>query len=194
MDCTISELQPLRAEPEDIPVDIVYEDEHVLVVNKPAHMVVHPAPGNASGTLVNAILHHCSLPTVAFSETELLSEGEDVSDDESSSSTACETSTKGFNSSESGGSVRPGIVHRLDKGTSGLLVVAKNERSHAHLSEQFKMHTIRRVYVSLTNGVPSATSGRIEVPIGRDTNNRIRMSAIPGPSNGRQARYAASTK
>lgn len=192
MDCTISELQPLRAEPEDIPVDIVYEDEHVLVVNKPAHMVVHPAPGNASGTLVNAILHHCSLPTVAFSETELLSEGEDVSDDESSSSTACETSTKGFNSSESGGSVRPGIVHRLDKGTSGLLVVAKNERSHAHLSEQFKMHTIRRVYVSLTNGVPSATSGRIEVPIGRDTNNRIRMSAIPGPSNGRQARYAAS--
>lgn len=73
---------------------------------------------------MNAILHHCSLPTVAFSETEL-SEGEEVSDDESSSSTACETSTKGFNSSEFGGSVRPGIVHRLDKGTSGLLVVAK---------------------------------------------------------------------
>ncbi|XP_056164674.1 RNA pseudouridine synthase 2, chloroplastic isoform X2 [Syzygium oleosum] len=163
VDCTISELQPLRAEPEDIPVDIVYEDEHVLVVNKPAHMVVHPAPGNASGTLVNAILHHCSLPTVAFSETEL-SEGEEVS----------------------------GIVHRLDKGTSGLLVVAKNEHSHAHLSEQFKMHTIQRVYVSLTSGVPSATSGRIEVPIGRDTNNRIRMAAIPGPSNGGQARYAAS--
>ncbi|KAF8019681.1 hypothetical protein BT93_G0389 [Corymbia citriodora subsp. variegata] len=192
VDCTISELQPLRAEPEDIPVDIVYEDEHVLVVNKPAHMVVHPAPGNASGTLVNAILHHCSLPMVAFSETELLSEGDEVSDDESGSSTACETSTKRLNSSVSGGSVRPGIVHRLDKGTSGLLVVAKNEHSHAHLSEQFKMHTIRRVYMSLTNGVPSATSGRIEVPIGRDTNNRIRMAAIPGPSNGGQARYAAS--
>ncbi|KAI3419847.1 S4 RNA-binding domain-containing protein, partial [Psidium guajava] len=191
VDCTISKLQPLRAEPEDIPVDIVYEDEHVLVVNKPAHMVVHPAPGNASGTLVNAILHHCSLPTVAFSEAPL-SEGEEVSDNESSSSIACETSTKGFNSSECGGSVRPGIVHRLDKGTSGLLVVAKNEHSHAHLSEQFKMHTIQRVYVSLTSGVPSATSGRIEIPIGRDTNNRIRMAAIPGPSNGGQARYAAS--
>ncbi|XP_048129877.1 RNA pseudouridine synthase 2, chloroplastic isoform X2 [Rhodamnia argentea] len=191
VDCTISELQPLRAEPEDIPVDIVYEDEHVLVVNKPAHMVVHPAPGNASGTLVNAILHHCSLPTVGFSETEL-SEGEEVSDNESSSSIACETSTKGFNSSECGGSVRPGIVHRLDKGTSGLLVVAKNEHSHVHLSEQFKRHTIQRVYISLTSGVPSATSGRIEVPIGRDTNNRIRMAAIPGPINGVQARYAAS--
>lgn len=175
--CTISELQPLRAEPEDIPLDIVFEDEHVLVVNKPAHMVsnedqpfcfvatswhfllfvtenwnqtsssaavycwarssgsehrflmiqvVHPAPGNAFGTLVNAILHHCSLPTVAFSEKEL-PEAEDAfdSDDESSSLTAYQSSAHGGSSNLYGGSVRPGIVHRLDKGTSGLLVVAK---------------------------------------------------------------------
>ncbi|KAL5845369.1 hypothetical protein ACOSQ3_011422 [Xanthoceras sorbifolium] len=180
VNCTISELQPLRAEPEDIPLDIVYEDDHVLVVNKAAHMVVHPAPGNATGTLVNGILHHCSLPTEAFSYREVISDAEDISDDE------------GLCSSVSEASVRPGIVHRLDKGTSGLLVVAKDEHSHAHLSEQFKLHTIQRVYISLTSGVPSLTSGRVEVPIGRDPNNRIRMTAVPGPSKHGQARHAAS--
>ncbi|KAG8651692.1 RNA pseudouridine synthase 2, chloroplastic [Manihot esculenta] len=178
--CTISELQPLRAEPEDIPLEIVYEDEHLLVVNKPPHMVVHPAPGNPTGTLVNGILHHCSLPTVATSSQEVLSDVEDISDDEGLCSTLC------------GESVRPGIVHRLDKGTSGLLVVAKDEHAHAHLSEQFKQHSIQRVYASLTSGVPSALRGRIEIPIGRDVNNRIRMSAIPGPIKQGQARHAAS--
>ncbi|GMN35868.1 hypothetical protein TIFTF001_005583 [Ficus carica] len=184
IDCEISELQPLKAEAEDIPLDIVYEDDSVLVVNKPPHMVVHPAPGNATGTLVNGILHHCSLPTESFSNQEIISDDEDACDDELSGIY--------MDASTSGASVRPGIVHRLDKGTSGLLVVAKDEHSHAYLSEQFKLHTIQRVYVSLTSGVPSQPSGRIEVPIGRDPNNRIRMAAIPGATNSKQARHAAS--
>ncbi|EXB81509.1 RNA pseudourine synthase 2 [Morus notabilis] len=184
IDCTISELQPLKAEAEDIPLEIVHEDDSVLVVNKPPHMVVHPAPGNAKGTLVNGILHHCSLPTIAFSHQESLSDDEDTCDDEFRGMS--------MDASISGASVRPGIVHRLDKGTSGLLVVAKDEHSHAHLSEQFKLHTIHRVYVSLTSGVPSQLSGHIEVPIGRDPNNRIRMAAIPGATNSKRARHAAS--
>ncbi|XP_059460544.1 RNA pseudouridine synthase 2, chloroplastic-like isoform X2 [Corylus avellana] len=192
VDCTISELQPLRAEPENIPLNIVYEDEHVLVVNKPAHMVVHPAPGNATGTLVNGILHHCSLPVVAFSNEEVLSDVEDISDDDLSSSFTDRCPNEWLSSSQIGAAIRPGIVHRLDKGTSGLLVVAKNEHSHAHLSEQFKLHTIQRVYISLTSGVPSPTTGRVEVPIGRDLNNRIRMAAVSGSSKCRQARHAAS--
>ncbi|XWS14421.1 hypothetical protein CRYUN_Cryun35bG0008100 [Craigia yunnanensis] len=181
VNCLISELQPLRAEPEDIPLDIVYEDHHVLVVNKPPHMVVHPAPGNATGTLVNGILHHCSLPTVALSEKDVLSDTEDVSDDEAFSYGV-----------SAAASVRPGIVHRLDKGTSGLLVVAKDEHSHAHLSEQFKQHTIQRVYISLTCGVPSPSAGLVDIPIGRDSNNRIRMVAVPGLSHHGRARHAAS--
>ncbi|TYI82085.1 hypothetical protein E1A91_D05G197900v1 [Gossypium mustelinum] len=145
VDCVISDLQPLKAEPEDIPLDIVFEDDHVLVVNKPSHM--------------------------------------DMSDDEQDI----------FHGASAGAaSVRPGIVHRLDKGTSGLLVVAKDEYSHAHLSEQFKQHTIQRVYISLTCGVPSASSGRVDIPIGRDSNNRIRMVAVPGLSHHGQARHAAS--
>ncbi|XP_047321946.1 RNA pseudouridine synthase 2, chloroplastic [Impatiens glandulifera] len=183
--CTISELQPLKAEPENIPLDIVYEDEHVLVVNKPAHMVVHPAPGNPNGTLVNGILHHCSLPTATLPDEEILSDNEDLFDELNDLSTD-------INSSAYAASVRPGIVHRLDKGTSGLIIVAKDEQSHAGLSEQFKKHSIRRVYISLTCGVPSPASGRIDIPIGRDPNNRIRMAAIPGSTNSRKARYAAS--
>ncbi|CAM8938355.1 unnamed protein product [Rhodiola kirilowii] len=186
VDCTISELQPLRAEPEDIPLDIVYEDDHVLVVNKAAHMVVHPAPGNPTGTLVNGILHHCSLPTVACSykeENEFRVE-EDVLDEEFSED------SKGPSSLAD--SIRPGIVHRLDKGTSGLLVVAKNEHAHAHLSEQFKLHTIHRIYISLTCGVPHPVAGRVDVPIGRDPNNRIRMIAAAGQGNVGHMRHAAS--
>ncbi|PSS31220.1 RNA pseudouridine synthase, partial [Actinidia chinensis var. chinensis] len=192
VECTISELQPLKAEPEDIPLDIVYEDEHVLVINKPAHMVVHPAPGNATGTLVNGILHHCSLSTYAFSNQELLSEMEDISDDEFGCFSPGQICNEDGSSGLIAASVRPGIVHRLDKGTSGLLVVAKDEHSHAHLSEQFKQHTIQRVYISLTCGVPSPISGRVNIPIGRDMNNRIRMTAVSGPSKSRQARHAAS--
>lgn len=188
VECTISELQPLKAESEDIPLDIVYEDEHVLVVNKPAHMVVHPAPGNATGTLVNAILHHCSLPTPSFQDHELLSDSDELSDDELDESSLSHSS--GTNET----SIRPGIVHRLDKGTSGLLVVAKDEHSHAHLSQQFKAHTIQRIYISLTCGIPFPPSGRVEIPIGRDLTNRIRMTADTGPTKCGKSRYAASTK
>ncbi|KAL6506666.1 hypothetical protein OROHE_022498 [Orobanche hederae] len=192
VNCKIAELQPLRAEPEDIPLDITYEDEHVLVVNKPAHMVVHPAPGNATGTLVNGILRHCRLSTVCFNP-EALPETDDDSGDE-----VCafhvdrvHNATNGFGLCEE--SVRPGVVHRLDKGTSGLLVVAKDDHSHAHLAEQFKKHTIKRVYVSLTCGVPSPLSGRIDIPIGRDPNNRIRMIASPGAGTRGKARNAVSS-
>ncbi|KAK4348970.1 hypothetical protein RND71_031725 [Anisodus tanguticus] len=181
VNCTIADLKPLRAEPEDIPLDIVYEDEHVLVVNKPAHMVVHPAPGNATGTLVSGILHQCSLPTVSFPGEEVRSDVKDASDDELNMSSVMYES-----------SVRPGIVHRLDKGTSGLLVVAKNELSLADLAEQFKKHTIKRVYVSITCGVPTSVSGRTDIPIGRDTNNRIRMAAIPGSPKSGKSRHAVS--
>ncbi|KAL3505435.1 hypothetical protein ACH5RR_035276 [Cinchona calisaya] len=192
VNCTITELQPLRAEPEDIPLDIVYEDDHLLVVNKPAHMVVHPAPGSTSGTLVNGILHHCSLPMLSLSSEEVLSEAEDASDDEFTAFTRDPDYNSGTSPGSSEASVRPGIVHRLDKGTSGLLVVAKDEHSHAHLAEQFKKRTIKRVYVSLTSGVPSLVSGCVDIPVGRDPNNRIRMAAIPGSTKSGKARNAAS--
>ncbi|KAK1388586.1 RNA pseudourine synthase 2, chloroplastic [Heracleum sosnowskyi] len=190
--CTISELQPLKAEPEDIPLNIVYEDDHVLVVNKPAHMVVHPAPGNATGTLVNGILHHCCLPMASLPIVDIPSDEEDISEDESSCYSADDSYSEGLLSGLNDASIRPGIVHRLDKGTSGLLVVAKDEHSHAHLSEQFKQHTIQRVYVSLTCGVPSPASGRVDIPIGRDLNNRIRMAAVVGSSKCGKTRHAAS--
>ncbi|KAI3834263.1 hypothetical protein MKX03_030070 [Papaver bracteatum] len=192
VNCTISEMQPLRAEPEDIPLNIVFEDDHVLVVNKPAHMVVHPAPGNRTGTLVSGILHHCRLPTVALPDNDIFSETEDISDEELEGFYSDQNSSEDLNSRSSAALIRPGIVHRLDKGTSGLLVVAKDEHSHAHLSEQFKLHTIHRVYVSLTNGVPSPASGRVDIAIGRDTNNRLRMTAVNGSNNTKQARNAAS--
>ncbi|KAL3340782.1 hypothetical protein AABB24_029090 [Solanum stoloniferum] len=192
VDCTIADLKPLRAEPEDIPLDIVYEDEHVLVVNKPAHMVVHPAPGNATGTLVSGILHHCSLPTVSFPGEEVLSDVEDASDDELNVFSANRSPNYDDSSVMCESSVRPGIVHRLDKGTSGLLVVAKNEHSLADLAEQFKKHTIKRVYVSITCGVPASVTGRVDIPIGRDSNNRIRMAAIPGTPKSGKSRHAVS--
>ncbi|XP_042063093.1 pentatricopeptide repeat-containing protein At1g20230-like [Salvia splendens] len=188
VDCTIAELQPLRAEPEDIPLDIVYEDEHVIVVNKPAHLVVHPAPGNATGTLVNGILHHCRLSTVSFNP-ESLPEVDDDSGDEISALSL--DGGIGFGLPEA--SVRPGIVHRLDKGTSGLLVIAKDEHSYSHLSEQFKKRNIKRVYVSLTCGVPTPHSRRVDVPVGRDVNNRIRMVATPGSATQGRARHAVSS-
>ncbi|PIN01503.1 RNA pseudouridylate synthase [Handroanthus impetiginosus] len=191
VNCTIAELQPLSAKPEDIPLDIVYEDEHVLVVNKPAHMVVHPAPGNGTGTLVNGILRHCRLSTAYFNPEALPGIDDDSGD---------EVNTFSVDQGHIGGTgfglcealVRPGIVHRLDKGTSGLLVVAKDEHSHSNLAEQFKKHTVKRVYVSLTCGVPSPVSGRIDIPIGRDANNRIRMIATPGSTSRGKARHAVS--
>lgn len=127
--------------PESIPLDIIYEDESLIVVNKPAGMVVHPAAGNYSGTLVNALLYHCR------------------------------NTLSGI-----GGIERPGIVHRLDKDTSGLLMVAKDDFTHQHLSKQLKDRTIVRKYVALVKGNIKENSGRIEMPIGRHITDRKKMS------------------
>lgn len=126
-------------EPEDIPLKIVYEDRELLVVNKPAGMVVHPAPGNYNGTLVNALLHHCK------------------------------------NLSGIGGVSKPGVVHRIDKGTSGLLLVAKTDAAHKALAKQFKDKTIRRVYMALVKGRVELDNGRVELPIGRSPKDRMKM-------------------
>jgi 23S rRNA pseudouridine1911/1915/1917 synthase len=141
--------RPLTAQPEAIPLTIIYEDADLLVIDKPAGLVVHPAPGHAAGTLVNAVLAHA--PEV---ET-----GDDVT--------------------------RPGIVHRLDKDTSGLLVVAKNERSLRFLSNQFKERTTEKVYVALLHGHLSPAQGEIDAPIGRDPRYRQRMAIV---ASGRAAR------
>lgn len=129
-------------EPENIPLDIVYEDEDILVINKPRGMVVHPAPGHPTGTLVHALLYHCGRQ----------------------------------NLSSVNGQFRPGIVHRIDKDTSGLLVVAKNNAAHRKLAEDLAAHDIRRVYHAIVYGSFSEESGRVEAPIGRDTNNRQKMT------------------
>jgi 23S rRNA pseudouridine1911/1915/1917 synthase len=140
---------PLEAEPEDIALDIVYEDDWVIVINKPAHLVVHPACGNYTGTLVNALLFHCR-------------------------------DLAGI-----GGVQRPGIVHRLDKDTSGIMVVAKNEQAHVCLSEQFRVHSVVRRYQALVFGSMAEDCGRIETLIGRDRVDRKKMSVHP--RRGRQA-------
>ncbi len=126
--------------PEDIPLDIVYEDKDVIVINKPSGMIVHPSSGIYSGTLVNALLYHC----------------QDLS---------------GIN-----GVMRPGIVHRIDKETSGLLMVAKNDKAHASLSKQLEEHSVIRRYYALVHGVIPHDYGRIEAPIGRDTQDRQKMT------------------
>ncbi len=132
------------ARPENIPLDIVYEDGDIIVVNKPVGMVVHPAPGNESGTLVNALLYHC---------------GEDLSG--------------------VGGVRRPGIVHRIDKDTSGLLVVAKNDEAHLALSAQLKTHTVSRVYCAVVVGNLKEDSGTVDYAVGRNPNDRKKMAAFP---------------
>lgn len=126
-------------EPEDIPLRIVHEDDHLLVVNKPSDMVVHPAPGNYNGTLVNALLYHCK------------------------------------NLSGIGGVSKPGVVHRIDKGTSGLLLVAKTDKAHKALAKQFKSKTIRRVYIAVVKGVVELDNGIVELPIGRSYKDRKKM-------------------
>lgn len=137
---TMPEPVELSAEPENIPVDIVYEDEHLLVVNKPKGMVVHPAAGNYSGTLVNALLYHC----------------------------------KGRLSSING-VIRPGIVHRIDKNTSGLLIVAKDDISHAGLAAQIKEHSFTREYEAIVTGRFKELSGTVNAPIGRHKTDRKKM-------------------
>lgn len=137
-------------EPQDIPLDVVYEDDDLIVIDKPAGMVVHPAPGNRDQTLVNALLHHC---------------GESLSG--------------------VGGVRRPGIVHRIDKDTSGLLVAAKNDAAHAGLSALFRHHDIDRAYLALVWGVPKPRAGRIEGAIGRNPKNRKKMAVVS--RNGKEA-------
>ncbi|MGA8942081.1 MAG: RluA family pseudouridine synthase [Thermoactinomyces sp.] len=134
---------PLEICPEPVPLDIRYEDRDVLVVNKPRGMVVHPGPGNHTGTLVHALMAHC--------KGEL---------------------------SGIGGVARPGIVHRIDKDTSGLLIVAKNDFAHQSLAGQLKEHTIERVYTAFVHGVIPHEHGTVDAPIGRDIKNRQRMAVI----------------
>ena len=140
VDFSIREVQPSTVAAQDIPLCILYEDRHLLVIDKPAGMVIHPAPGHREGTLVNAILHHC----------------DDLS---------------GI-----GGVIRPGIVHRLDKETSGVLLVAKNDETHRHLSDQFKAHQVKKTYKALVFGSPGEDEGVIELPVGRHPADRKKMS------------------
>jgi len=135
---------------EDIPLNIVFENEDLLVIDKPAGMVVHPAAGHATGTLVHAVLGY-------------------------------EPDMEGI-----GGEERPGIVHRLDKDTSGLIVVAKNERAIRSLQDQFRLRQVEKTYLALVDGKPPTPSGRVEAPIGRDTKNRKKMAVLP-VGKGRQA-------
>lgn len=135
--------EPDEAVPQDIPLDILYEDDDLLVINKPCGMVVHPAPGNPDGTLVNALLFHC-----------------------------------GSSLSGIGGVIRPGIVHRIDKDTSGLLVVAKNDATHLGLSEQLKGHHINRIYYAIAIGNFREDQGTVDAPIGRHPVDRKKMAVI----------------
>ncbi|MFQ5330115.1 MAG: RluA family pseudouridine synthase [Thermodesulfobacteriota bacterium] len=143
------EREPLRAVPEELPLEIIYEDKALIIVNKAAGMVVHEGAGRRGGTLVNALLYHSS------------------------------------SLSHEGDMMRPGIVHRLDKDTSGVLVVAKNDVSHNHLAEQFKEHSIKRRYIALVWGSPKEKEGAIDMPIGRHVSERKMMSVRT--SRGRRA-------
>lgn len=146
---TLPEPQPLDAQPENIPLDIIYEDEDVIVVNKARGMVVHPAAGNYSGTLVNALLYHCK-------------------------------NLSGIN-----GVIRPGIVHRLDKDTSGIMICAKNDEAHLSLSQQIQAKTARRTYLAVVRGNIKTDSGIIETQIARDKVDRKKMAVVK--ENGREA-------
>lgn len=135
--------QPTALQPEPIPLQIIFENKNLMVINKPAGMVVHPAAGHATGTLVQAALAHSP-------------------------------DLEGV-----GGELRPGVVHRLDKETSGLIVMAKNDRTHRWLQEQFRLRKVKKVYLALADGQPPTPQGRIEAPIGRDLHNRKKMAVVP---------------
>lgn len=142
IDVTLPEPQPLDVQPENIPLDIIYEDEDVVVVNKARGMVVHPAAGNLNGTLVNALLYHCK-------------------------------NLSGIN-----GVIRPGIVHRLDKDTSGIMICAKNDAAHLSLSQQIQAKTAQRTYLAVVRGNIKTDSGVIETLIARDKNDRKKMAVV----------------
>jgi 23S rRNA pseudouridine1911/1915/1917 synthase len=160
---------PMQAEPEDIPLDVRYEDEDLLVVNKSAGMVVHPAPGHRSGTLVHALLHHVGGTEVAADDDPAATTDEDVG----------LSVVNALPEAPDHPVVRPGIVHRLDKGTSGLLVVAKRDRAHQPLAEQFEEHTVDRRYRAIVWGRFESPRGTIEGAIGRDPTHRQRMAVVP---------------
>lgn len=143
VDLAIPEAEPAEPEAEDLPLAIVYEDDHLIVIDKPAGLVVHPAPGARAGTLVNALLHHC-----------------------------------GDSLSGIGGVKRPGIVHRIDKDTSGLLVIAKTDAAHHGLAAQFAAHSVERRYIAYVRGHPAAESGRVEGAIGRHPVHRKKMAVL----------------
>lgn len=146
---------PYEAKAENIPLDIVYEDDYLLVVNKPKGMVVHPAAGNYEGTLVNALLYHCG------------------------------DSLSGIN-----GVLRPGIVHRIDKDTSGLLIVAKNDFAHAHLAKQIKDHSFTREYEAIVFGNLKDDEGTVDAPIGRNPNDRKKMCVTTKNSKNAVTHYS----
>ncbi len=151
----IPDAEPMDAVPENIPLDIVYEDEDLLIVNKPKGMVVHPAHGNYHGTLVNALLYHCG------------------------------DSLSGIN-----GVIRPGIVHRIDKNTSGLLIVAKNDKAHLHLAEQIKAHSFTREYEAIVSGSLKQESGTVDAPIGRHKTDRKKMCVTAENSRNAVTHYS----
>jgi 23S rRNA pseudouridine1911/1915/1917 synthase len=140
---TVPEPEPPHNEAQDIPLKIVFEDEHLLVIDKAAGLVVHPAAGNRDRTLVNALLHHC-----------------------------------GSSLSGIGGVARPGIVHRIDKDTSGLLVIAKTDVTHEGLARQFAAHSIERRYLAIVSGVPRTAGGTIDAPLARSSANRMKMAIV----------------
>jgi 23S rRNA pseudouridine1911/1915/1917 synthase len=147
----IPEPEPAHNEAQNIPLKIMFEDKHLLVVDKPAGLVVHPAAGNLDGTLVNALLHHC-----------------------------------GGSLSGIGGVARPGIVHRIDKDTSGLLVVAKTDVAHAGLAKQFAAHSIDRRYLAIVSNVPNTAEGTVDAPLARSSANRKKIAIVEG-SRGKRA-------
>lgn len=159
VDVTVPDPVEYIAKPENIPLDIVYEDNDLLVVNKPKGMVVHPAAGNYEGTLVNALLYHCK------------------------------DSLSGIN-----GVMRPGIVHRIDKDTSGLLIVAKNDMAHQGLAEQIKAHSFTRIYETVVYGNMLNDSGKIDAPIGRHPTKRKQMAVTPHNSKNAVTHYDVITR
>ena len=146
---TLPEPEPVEAVPQDIPLDVVYEDADVIVVNKPSGMVVHPAPGHPDGTLVNALLYHCAGTLSGI-----------------------------------GGALRPGIVHRIDRDTSGLIIAAKNDAAHQYLSAQLADHTLARTYECIVVGALREDRGTVNAPIARHPTDRKRMAVVAG---GREA-------
>ncbi len=149
VEVTLPDPEPADALPQDIPLDVVYEDNDVIVVNKPSGLVVHPAPGHPDGTLVNALLHHC-----------------------------------GGSLSGVGGELRPGIVHRIDRDTSGLIIAAKNDAAHQALAAQLADHTLARTYEAVVVGALREDGGTVDAPIGRCPSDRKKMAVVP---NGKRA-------